>query len=470
MSSARIESKALIRLAIPILLTQLGQIGMGTVDTIMSGYVSTLDLAAIAIGTSLWTPVWLLLAGILVALSPLAASMAAQQTSQQPNNNEDALPTLLSAALWAGAVSGLIASALLIASSWLLPWIVQDAATANIASQYLLAIAIGFPAAGVFLAFRFYAEALNQATSVTRIMLLGLLLNVPANGLFVYGWFGLPELGGVGCGIGSSLIFIGMAIAIAIDTRKKRLPDHFPLLQSCCSPEKQLVKRIFQIGFPIGLAIFFEVSLFSVVALFLTSLGPVVVAAHQVAINVATMVFMLPLSLGMALTVRVSHHLGSQNHHLARQAAWLGVRINLGVGLFNALLMAILAPPIAGLYSPDSAVVALGANLLLYAAVFQLSDATQVSCAAALRGYQDTLAIMVVTFVAYWVFGLGSGYWLAFIGISDLSIQPMGAEGLWTGLIIGLSCAGGALLWRLNLISRNQPHQNKLEADSQAPK
>lgn len=447
----RHEARTLLKLTFPILATQLAQIGMGTIDTIMSGYISTRDLAAVAIGTSLWLPIWLFLAGILVALSPLVSGLAAQT-----NNPEQCpkLPPLLGAALWVGIITALLSAFLLASASILLPMLIQDEATASIAADYLTAIAVGFPAAGVFLALRFYAEAMNQATHVTRIMLSGLALNIPANGLFVYGWFGLPELGGVGCGIGSSLIFLYMAIAMMIDTRRFRLPERIALIQLACSPDWQHVRKLFQIGVPIGMAIFFEVSLFSVVALFLTGFGPAVVAGHQVAINVSSMTFMVPLSLGMALTVRVGHFLGTGNITAARQVAWLGVRLNLAIGLLNATLMISLASHIASLYSPDPAVITLGASLLLYAAVFQLSDATQVSCAGALRGFQDTFAVMIVTLIAYWGLGLGSGYWLAFYGLSEFGVEPMGAEGLWTGLIVGLSGAAIALIVRLQRISQ----------------
>ena len=436
------EIRALTKLTLPILTTQLAQIGMGTVDTLMSGHVSTRDLAAVAIGTSLWLPVWLLLAGILVALSPLASAF------NSGKRHED-LPRLLSAALWCGITLGVLSSLLLLAGGLLLPIWIDDPETGRIASHYTLAIAAGMPAAGIFLAYRFYAEALGQPGQVTRIMLTGLALNVPANAVFMYGWFGLPALGGVGCGIGSSLIFTGMAIALARNTRQRRLPADYPLWRQVLHPHWQQVKDILRIGVPIGIAIFFEVSLFTVIALFLTSLGPVIVAGHQVALNLSSLTFMIPLSLGMAMTVRVSHYLGSGDALLAQRTAWLGVRLNLGVALFNATLMVVFAASIARLYSPDPEVVAVAAALLMYAAVFQLSDAIQVAAAGALRAYHDTLIVMLITFVAYWLVGLGVGYWLAF-----LAPQPYGAEGFWTGLILGLTTAAVFLSWRLRVVSR----------------
>lgn len=442
------ELRALRQLTFPILATQLAQIGMGTVDTMMSGYVSTRDLAAVAIGTSIWLPIWLLLAGILVALSPLTAQLSsAGQTTR--------LPKLLTAALFTGVAFGLLASVSLAALSQLLPLIVDDPLTANIAGDYLLAIAFGMPSAGIFLAYRFYAEALHHPAHVTRVMLIGLAMNIPANGLFLYGWFGLPELGGVGCGIGSALVFSGMAVAMALNTRKHRLPPQTSLWREVISPDWSQVKALVALGLPIGSSIFFEVSLFSVIALFLTKLGHITVAGHQIALNISSLTFMIPLSLGMALTVRVGHHIGANNADLARQTAWLGVKVNLAVAAFNATLMVTLSSFIAGLYSPDADVVKVASGLLLFAAVFQLSDAIQVGAAGALRGYQDTLPVMIITFISYWAIGLTLGYYLAFYGLWFNQNQPLGAEGFWSGLVIGLTAAAVALSYRLYRVSQN---------------
>ena len=446
----RQESRAIATLVTPILITQIAQMGMGTIDTLMAGNVSTRDLAAVAIGTSIWLPAWLFLSGVLVALSPVTSRTHSA-------GDHERLPHLQAAATTLGLLLGALISVLLLLAAGFLPYWSNDQETAALAADYLMAVAVGMPAAGLFLALRFYSEAVGHAHRVTLVMLGGLLLNVPANALFMYGWFGLPKLGGVGCGIGTSAVFMLMAIFLLADTRKRRLPPGWPLLRQCLRPQWQPIRQLLGIGLPIGAAIFFEVSLFTVIALFLANLGPTTVAGHQVALNLSSITFMIPLSMGMAITVRVGHHLGRGDDASARRTAWLGIRLNLLVALFNATLMTTLSTPIASLYSPDPAVISLAATLLMYAAVFQLSDATQVAAAGALRGYHDTLMVMLITFVAYWVAGLGSGYWLAFYGADVLGIAAMGAEGFWTGLIAGLTLAAAGLLTRLWQVS-HRPH------------
>ncbi|MAS24963.1 MAG: MATE family efflux transporter [Oceanospirillaceae bacterium] len=434
------EARALLKLIAPILATQLAQVGMSTIDTLMSGYVSTRDLAAVAIGTSLWMPVWLFVAGVLVALAPMTAKIKAARQQQE-------LPQLMAAALWTGIALGVCAGMALWFMSSLLPGIVEDEKTAEIAAGYTRAIAVGMPAAGIFLAFRYYAEAQDDASQVTRIMLAGLLMNVPLNALFVYGWFGLPALGGIGCGIGSSLVFAGMAVAMAMNTAKRRLPADFHLWQRLHKPDFGFIRRILRIGIPIGIAIFFEVTLFTAIALFLTDLGPATVAAHQIALNLTSVTFMVPLSIGMALSVRVSHWLGSDRPDLAYATAWLGIALTLAFAVLSATIMVLFSRYLTALYTPDPAVVTIATLLMMYAAVFQLSDATQVAAAGALRGYHDTLAVMLITFITYWLVGLGLGYWLAF-----KQPTPAGAEGFWTGLVIGLTAAALLLTYRLNKV------------------
>ncbi len=446
------DLKAILKLTGPILLTQLAQVGMGTIDTVMSGYVSTRDLAAVAIGSAVWTPIWLFLAGVLVALSP-AIAKARSGLASSP-----AIQALLASGISLGLITGAILGSITAGIAFALPYWIADAHTAITAKYYLLAIAVAMPVSGIFLALRFHAEAVDQAHHVTRIMLTGLLLNIPVNAALIYGWGPLPELGGIGCGIGSAIVVCFMTWALQWDCRRYRSEQSIRMMAVYQSSVISHVKSLSRVGLPIGVAIFFEVSLFTVIALFLTDLGPVVVAGHQVALNVSSVTFMLPLSLGMALTVRVGHYIGEQNRESvnslnpARQCAWLGVKINLLLALFNAAVILSGAGLIANLYSPDPAVVSIGTALLIYAAIFQIPDAIQIAAAGALRAYEDTFVVMLITFLSYWVIGFGTGWYLAY-GLSE----PMGAAGFWIGLIAGLSCAAICLLLRLRIVSHRYP-------------
>ena len=434
--------KQLAKLTAPILVTQLCQIGMATIDTIMSGRIGTADLAAIAIGSSLWTPIWLFVAGVMVAFTPQVAQLVG-------GNKKDRVADILGSAVVLGIVLGLILGVLLYYFGPLLSYLLPDPESAALMRGYIQSVSFGLPAAGAFLALRFHAEALNEPVAVTRIMVMGLILNIPANAIFVYGWFGLEPMGGAGCGYGTALVFHFLFFAILYDCYHKRLPASHKALITFFRPQLEPMKSLIALGLPIGAAIFFEVSFFSVIALFLTPLGTVVVAGHQVAINMSSLTFMIPLSLGMALTVMVGQQIGRQQPEQAAKVSWLGVKVNLVLALFNASLIMIFAPYIAQLYSTDPEVVAIGASLLVFAAIFQISDAIQIATAGALRGYQDTMIVMAITFCAYWLFGLGLGYYFAFA-----APEPLGAKGFWLGIILGLTAAAIMLSYRLFRVSR----------------
>lgn len=430
------------QLTVPILITQLAQIGMATIDTLMSGHVGTADLAAIAIGSSLWTPAFLFVAGVLVAFTPMVAKLAGAR-------QKDQIPALLGSAVWTGLLIGSLCAVLLYMAGPWVSFLLPDETSAQLMIEYLQAVCFGLPAAGGFLALRFHAEALNQPGSVTRLMLIGLVLNIPANAIFVYGWFGIEAMGGAGCGWGTSIIFNMLFIAILSDCYAHRLPVQFKSIAVFFRADLNTMRDLFKTGIPIGSAIFFEVSFFSVIALFLSPLGTIVVAGHQVAINVSSLTFMVPLSVAMAVTVMVGQQLGKGQPELALKASWLSVKVNLALAVFNASLIFIFADAIAALYSKDPEVVAIGATLLALAAIYQFSDAIQIAAAGALRGYEDTVMVMLITFLAYWVCGIGLGYYLTFI------YQPeLGAKGFWLGIIFGLTLAAVMLGLRLHRVGQ----------------
>jgi MATE family multidrug resistance protein len=253
-------------------------------------------------------------------------------------------------------------------------------------------------------------------------------------------------MGGVGCGWATALVMIFLLLGMlwwvkwAPFYKSSQLFNHFEW------PQWAVIRRLLEIGVPIGIAVFAEVSIFSVIALLIGGLGASVVAGHQIALNFTSMVFMIPYSLGMAATVRVGQALGRGEPRQARFAAGVSMGAALGYACLSASLMLLLREQIAQIYTADPTVIALASGLIVYAALFQFSDAIQVTAAGALRGYQDTRITMLLTLFAYWGIGLPVGYAL---GMSNLFGEPSGPRGLWQGLIVGLTCAAIMLAIRL---------------------
>lgn len=442
----RTELRTLLVLATPIIIAQLAHTAMGFVDTLMAGRVSARDLAAVALGNSIWVPVFLLMTGILMATTPKVAQRfgAGQQAEIGP---------LVRQALWLALAVGGGAAVLLWNAEIVLQLMNIEPRLIEPAMGYLRAVACGFPAVALYHVLRCFSDGLGHTRSSMVLGLLGLLLNIPANYIFIYGKFGLPAMGGVGCGWATALVMVFMLLGMLWWVKWAPFYQPSLLFSRFDWPQWPVIRRLLAIGVPIGIAVFAEVSIFSVIALLIGSLGVSVVAGHQIALNFTSMVFMIPYSLGMAATVRVGQALGRDDPRQARFAAGVSMAAALGYACLSASLMLLLREQIAQIYTADPTVIALASGLIVYAALFQFSDAIQVTAAGALRGYQDTRMTMLLTLFAYWGIGLPVGYAL---GLSSLFGEPSGPSGLWQGLIVGLTCAAIMLAIRLGGSARKR--------------
>lgn len=437
------QTQSLLALMFPILGTQLAQTGMGVVDTLVAGMAGTIDLAAIAVGSSIWIPIVLMVSGIMAAITPLVAHAKGAKNKQTSR-------TALQQGLYLALIIGSACMALLIFATR--PVMELMSVTPEIMApteEYLFYIALSLPAVAVYQALRSYNEAINLTKPVTAIAVISLLLNIPLNMVFVLGYGPIEAMGGVGCGLASLIIFYLATFALAIFTGISALHQRVKPLSDFAKPDPTYVLHIAAIGLPIGLAIFVETSLFCVIALLIARLGPDVVAAHQITLSISSLLFMVPLSLAFALTVLVGQSQGKANP-IESRAIWKNaLLVNLIFSGGNAAILYFLREPVVSLYSSDMAVVSLATHLLIFAALFQLSDSIQVGAAGALRGYKDTMVTLVLTIISFWLVGLPLGYYL---GLSQAA--PLGAEGFWIGLVVGLSVNAVLLLARLRFISR----------------
>ncbi|MBS7691408.1 MATE family efflux transporter [Pseudomonas lalucatii] len=448
----RNELRSLLVLATPIIIAQLAHTAMGFVDTVMAGRVGPRDLAAVALGNSIWVPVFLLMTGILLATTPKVAQRfgAGQQAAIGP---------LVRQALWLALAVGGAAAAALWNAEIVLRWMDVEPGLIEPAMAYLRAVACGFPAVALYHVLRCFSDGLGHTRPSMVLGIIGLLLNIPLNYIFIYGKLGLPAMGGVGCGWATALVMGFMLLGMlwwvkwAPHYRASELFGRFE------RPQWPVIRRLLSIGLPIGIAVFAESSIFAVIALLIGGLGATVVAGHQIALNFSSLVFMIPYSLGMAVTVRVGQALGRNDPRGARFAAGVGMASALAYACLSASLILLLREPIARIYSPDPAVIALASGLIVYSALFQLSDAVQVTAAGALRGYQDTRVTMLLTLFAYWGIGLPVGYSL---GLTHWFGEPSGPRGLWQGLVVGLTCAAIMLALRLSGSARRRIRAAKL--------
>lgn len=435
--STRYELKQLFHLMLPILVTQFAQAGLGLIDTIMAGHLSATDLAAIAVGVGLWIPVMLLFSGIMIATTPLVAEAKGARTPEK-------IATIARQSLWVAFILGTIAGLILQLMPFLLPLFGVPESLQPKASLFLHVIGFGMPAVTMYAALRGYSEALGYPRPVTAISLLALVALIPLNFVFMYGLGPIPELGSAGCGFATAILQWLMFFTLASYIYKSsayRSTQVFALWEKL---DQYWVKRILKLGLPIGLAIFFEVSIFSTAAIILSPLGDTIVAAHQIAISITSQLFMIPMSLAIALTIRVGTYYGEKNWAAMRKVQYVGLAAGTCFALITMLLLWLLRAEIIAIYTSDGAVTQIAMYLVLFAIAYQLMDAWQVSAAGCLRGMQDTKGPMWITMLAYWVVAFPVGIYLA-------RFTSMQAAGVWVGLIVGLSVACVLLLSRLYL-------------------
>lgn len=439
-----------MQLAWPMLIGQVAQVGMGVADTVMAGAVSPLDLGAVAVGFSLWLPIYVLCIGVLSAVTAtIARAVGAADAMRQTRAFQQGL--------WLAFGLALIAIVIIAYADALLPLMQVDAAVRPLGKRYLQGIAFGIPPIMLFQVLRALSEGNGKSKPVMIIQVIAFLINVPLNyifihGAFIYGDWGIPKLGGAGCGWATGCVMWLQFIFLAWLLRKqwrKLLHKQDGISRA---PQWQWLWPLIKLGAPIGGAMFTETSVFAGAALLIGRLGAETLAAHQIALNYSALMFMVPMSLGQALTVKIGHMLGAQNPQRARRFAMLGATTSILFALCSAAIMLNIPYAIASAYTSDEVVRLLTVQILFYSAMFQLFDGLQVTAIGSLRGYHDTRAAMFVTIVAYWLVGLPLGYTL---GLTDIFGSARGVFGIWIGLVAGLAVAALLLNWRLRNISRN---------------
>lgn len=437
------EARALMVIGGPILIAQLLQIATVVVDTIMAGNASAEDLSGVAIGASIWVPLFLAMLGLLSALTPTVSHLAGA-------SRHAAIPQQVHQSLW--ILIALMPPAFLLIRNLepLFTFMQVNERILPIALGYLQAMVWGLPALMGYNVLRFYCDGLSVTRIAMFASIVGLLVNVPLNYALIFGHWGLPELGGVGCGWASAISYWVMFLFVAGYVSFARRFAGVRLFARLYPPRLRDITVLLRLGIPIGIAHMVETSAFSMISLFLAIYGPVVVASHQIALNVASLVFMVPLSIGLAQTIRVGYLVGAGRLVNARQSAATGMLLGLLFGLASAALLSLFSYQIAALYNPDETIRQAAATLLIFAALFQLGDAVQVSAAGALRGYKDTRVPMLLVTVAFWFICIPLGYVL---GRTDWLGVNLQARGFWIALVAGLMVAGVLLAIRLHRIS-----------------
>ena len=436
------ESRTLLRIAGPIILSQLGAVGMSTMDTIMVGPLGADALAAIGLAGALHWALLVVTTGTLFGMAPLVSQAFGAGDRLRCRR-------VLVQGLW-------IAAALTIpmfAANWIGEQIAlalgQDPGIAVTVGGYMRALAWGVPPLLLFMAIRQFLEGMGITRPAMVITFIGLAVNFFGNSAFIYGFGDLiPAMGAVGSGWATTTVRWAMLTAMAIYI--VRHPGLQPFTGVTFRPDAPMIRKVMKIGMPTGIQTGLEVALFSFAAVMMGWFGPTELGTHQVAINIAATTFMVALGFSLAGSILVGHRIGAGDVVGTRRAVLLTYGWAMAsMTVFAALFLAF-PEWIVRLYTRDPAVIELGVALLFMAALFQIFDGAQAAGFAVLRGAADTRVPMLIAAAAYWGVGAPAAYLLAFR-------TELGPVGVWAGLVLGLAAAMALLAWRVRLIHWRSP-------------
>ena len=440
----RSELGAILRLAGPLIASQLAHMLMLLTDTVMMAKISPEALAGGGLGASSYSFVSIFCIGVIAAVGTLVSI-------RHGAGDSEGATRLTQAGLWLAWAMALVAGLLLWNLKPILLLFGQTASNVEAASQFLLALPFALPGYLSFMALRGFTSALGRPAPVMVISLIGTVANFVLNYALIEGLFGLPKLGLMGIGLVTAIVANAMALGLAWHIHRHRAYANYPLRQGLARPNRDYLRELWRLGLPIGGTYAVEVGLFAFAALCMGTMGSTQLAAHQIALQIVSVAFMVPAGMSYAITMRIGQHYGGGQLLAARLAGRVGIAFGALVMLCFAVLFWLLPYQLVGLFLDRSDpafadVIELAVSLLVVAAWFELFDGTQTIAMGAIRGLKDAKTTFLVGLGCYWLIGAPAAWTMAFS-------LDWGPTGVWWGLALGLACAAIGLTlafeWRM---------------------
>ncbi|MCV4261966.1 NorM family multidrug efflux MATE transporter [Pseudomonas capsici] len=428
----------ILRLAGPLIASQMAHMLMVFTDTVMMGKIGPEALAGGGLGAATYSFVSFFCVGVMAAVGTLVAI-------RHGANDTQGATRLTQAGLWLAWGMALVAALLLWNLEPVLLRFGQTEVNVHMATQFLTTLPLALPGLLSFMALRGFTSALGRAGPVMTISLAGAGANFALNYMMIHGWFGLPNLGLMGIGLITAIVTNCMALALALHIRRHPAYAAYPIRKGLWQLSGSHLKELWNLGLPIGGTYAVEVGLFTFAAFCMGAMGSTQMAAHQIAVQTVSMAFMIPVGISYAVTMRIGQHYGAGNIVMARTAGRLGISFGGAVMLMFGVLFWLAPHQVIGLFLDlnDPAfteIVILAVKLLAIAAWFELLDGTQTIAMGAIRGLKDAKTTFLIGLVCYWLIAAPAAWLLAFS-------TDLGAEGVWWGLALGLLCSAVALTW-----------------------
>ena len=432
--------KETVKLALPISIGQLGHIMLGVVDSIMVGRVGSAPLAASSLVNGIFFLVLVIGIGISMASTPLIAMAKGANKFIQCGE-------ILSHSIVVNFSFAIIMSGLIYSSSFLIPFLNQPNEVVKEAIPYLMVLSGSVLPFIIFQSYRQFLEGLSKPNAPMVIAILANLLNAFLNWIFIFGKFGLPPLGLLGAGIATTITRWVMALSLMLYTLQHKSVKIYEPHLKFTGLKFQLIKKLINIGLPSGFQYFLEVGAFTFAAIMMGWLGKASLAAHQIAINLASITYMIILGISAAGTIRVGTAAGKQNVNDVRKAGYTTMGLSVSLMFCFGITFILFKNYLPAFYINEKQVIEIASQLLVVAALFQIFDGLQASSISVLRGLTDTKIPMLISFASYWLIGIPIAMLLGFY-------FSLGATGIWIGLLISLSLLGSIMLVRFNIKSR----------------
>ncbi|HTH61744.1 MAG TPA: MATE family efflux transporter [Paraburkholderia sp.] len=448
------DLRRIASLAWPVLIGQLAIIAFGVIDTAMVGRYSALDLAALGLGSSIYVSVYIGLTGILSALQPVAAQLYGARRDTEIGEE-------VRQALWLAVVLMAIGFVILYFPGPLLDLAHAPLALRERTSGYLRLLSYGLPASLAFRVYSSLANALGRPRLVMILQVGALALKVPLNQWLIFGGLGVPALGGPGCALASTALNWALAACAALALTQLDVFEPLQIFRRFTWPQWKRQVELLKLGIPMGLSYLIEVTSYTFMALFIARFGTTTLAGHQIAGNLGAVLYMTPLSIGIATSTLVAQALGAGRPAEARTLARHGIASAVLIACgYSAIVMLLRRLIIAG-YTPDAHVVAAAMPLVAIVTLYHLFDALQITTAFALRAYRVAVVPTVIYALALWGVGLGGGYALGFDVTGATPVWMTGARGFWIANSASLLIAGIGLVVYLARISASRVHEGR---------
>ena len=441
-------ARRLAPLAWPVFVGQVAVLAFGTIDTVLVARTTPTDLAALAIGAAVYISVFVGLMGIVLAISPIAGQLFGAGKLRQCGDE-------VQQAIWLALFLAVPGCLLLLVPEPFLALSRAEPAVAAKVRSYLGGLAFALPPALAFTVYRGFNVAVSRPKAVMAMQTAGLAFKVPLSAVLVFG-IALPTpfgalriagLGVAGCALATAIVMWCQLGAALLLLRRDPFYRRFGLGRdmTLAPPRAASIAALLRLGVPIGLAVLVEVTGFTFMAFFVSRIGAIAVAGHQIAANMVSMMFMLPLAIANAASTLVAQQVGAGDGADARRIGWVGLELGVAIAAVLGGTVYLLRAQVVGLYTANPVIVAAALPLLAWVALFHIADAAQTIAAFVLRAYRIATMPLVVYVVAVWGIGLGGGYIAAFdlLGVSPAWMQ--GARGFWAMATVGLAVAGLAM-------------------------